>query len=238
LEHKDQLLQIEHQEKESLEAMIKQMEQKMVQGGEALDQKEKEQSKNYREYQIKMKKQRKREKKLLEEKRQREEEVINVEHKYKSLQEEVEANREIIDTLKLKYQQTQNELRDIEQEQQGDREELLDTIRQQSLDVKFFRKLCKMLMKDEEIARLRMKSSYDDDLNDWLVPPFILKGKEVTLPAMKKNAQMVMEQEKENRDLAIEGESEEEDQETKTSGLFSQQSRQKHSSDQKSQQAQ
>lgn len=46
-----------------------------------------------------------------------------------------------------------------------------------------------MLMKDEEIAKLRMKSKYDEDANDWVIPPFILKAKEVTLPAMKKNAQ-------------------------------------------------
>ncbi len=62
-------------------------------------------------------------------------------------------------------------------------------------------------MKDEEIAKLRLKSEYDDDLDDWKVPPFILKAKEVTLPSLKKNGYDVMEQEKENRDLAIDGDS-------------------------------
>jgi hypothetical protein len=50
-----------------------------------------------------------------------------------------------------------------------------------------------MLMKDEEIAKLRLKSEYDDDLDDWKVPPFILKAKEVTLPSLKKNGYDVME---------------------------------------------
>lgn len=62
-----------------------------------------------------------------------------------------------------------------------------------------------MLLKDEEIAKLKLKSTYDDNSNDWVIPPFILKGKEVTLPSLKKNGYDVMEQEKENRDLAIEG---------------------------------
>jgi hypothetical protein len=62
-----------------------------------------------------------------------------------------------------------------------------------------------MMMKDEEIAKLKMKSQYDDNVDDWVVPPFILKAKEVTLPALKKNGYDVMEQEKENRDLAIDG---------------------------------
>jgi len=61
-------------------------------------------------------------------------------------------------------------------------------------------------MKDEEIAKLKLKSQYDDNVNDWIVPPFILRAKEVTLPSLKKNAYDVMEQEKENRDVAIEGE--------------------------------
>jgi len=39
-----------------------------------------------------------------------------------------------------------------------------------------------MLIKDEEIAKIKLKSSYDDNFNDWIVPPFILRGKEVTLP--------------------------------------------------------
>lgn len=67
-----------------------------------------------------------------------------------------------------------------------------------------------MLLKDEEIAKLKIKSKYDDGFDDWVIPPFILKGKEVTLPSLKKNGYEVMEQEKENRDLAIENEEEEE----------------------------
>ena len=58
-----------------------------------------------------------------------------------------------------------------------------------------------MLMKDEEVAKVKLKSNYDDANNDWIVPPFILKSKEVTLPSLKKNGYNVMEQEKENRDL-------------------------------------
>jgi hypothetical protein len=32
-------------------------------------------------------------------------------------------------------------------------------------------------MRDEEIARLKMKSEYDDNIDDWKIPPFILKDK-------------------------------------------------------------
>jgi hypothetical protein len=48
-------------------------------------------------------------------------------------------------------------------------------------------------MKDEEVAKIKLKSQYDDASNDWIVPPFILKSKEVTLPSLKKTGYDMME---------------------------------------------
>lgn len=48
-------------------------------------------------------------------------------------------------------------------------------------------------MKDEEIAKLKVKSQYDDNIDDWIVPPFKLKDKDVTLPSLKKTGYDVME---------------------------------------------
>lgn len=48
-------------------------------------------------------------------------------------------------------------------------------------------------MKDEEIAKLKTKSSYEDNINDWIIPPFILRAREVTLPSLKKNGYDMME---------------------------------------------
>lgn len=58
-----------------------------------------------------------------------------------------------------------------------------------------------MLLKDEEIAKLRLKSQYEDD--DWVVPAFLLKGKEVSLP--KVNGRAMMDRNKEQRELEIAG---------------------------------
>lgn len=70
---------------------------------------------------------------------------------------------------------------------------MLETIRQQDLDLKFYKKLVRMLMKDEEIAKVKLKSQYNDTSNDWDVPPFMLRGKEVTLPSLRKVGYEVME---------------------------------------------
>lgn len=50
-----------------------------------------------------------------------------------------------------------------------------------------------MLMKDEEIAKIKMKSKYDENQEDWNVPPFILRSKEVNLPTLKKNGYEMMD---------------------------------------------
>ena len=56
-----------------------------------------------------------------------------------------------------------------------------------------------MMLKTEEIAKLKMKSKYDDNGCDWIIPPFTMKGKELNLP--KVNGRRVMESEREERNL-------------------------------------
>ena len=57
-------------------------------------------------------------------------------------------------------------------------------VKQQDYDIKFYRKVVGMVMKDQEVAKLKMKSTYDDTVNDWVVPVFLLKSKEVALPTL------------------------------------------------------
>ena len=54
-----------------------------------------------------------------------------------------------------------------------------------------------MLLRDDEIAKLKLKSTYEDD--DWVIPAFVLKGKEMSLP--KVNGRAVMEREKDEREM-------------------------------------
>jgi hypothetical protein len=41
-----------------------------------------------------------------------------------------------------------------------------------------------MVMKPEELTKLKMKSQYDDGTNEWQVPVFLLKAREVALPGL------------------------------------------------------
>ncbi len=90
-------------------------------------------------------------------------------------------------------------MKDLENEHQIQKEQLLDSFRDADLDLKFYKKVTQMLLKEGEIAKLKMKSTYED--NDWNVPAFTLKAKEISLP--KVNGRAVMDKEKDERELEI-----------------------------------
>lgn len=64
-----------------------------------------------------------------------------VETDFKNIQDEVQASRMIIKKLKLKYDQALNEIKDLQSENVGEKEDLLIELRQQEYDVKFYKNL-------------------------------------------------------------------------------------------------
>ena len=68
-----------------------------------------------------------------------------------------------------------------------------------------------MVMKPEELAKLKLKSTYDDDSSEWTIPVFLLKAREVALPSLsiKKQAQEFMENQKNERVLVYADDEEE-----------------------------
>ena len=68
-----------------------------------------------------------------------------------------------------------------------------------------------MVMKPEELAKLKLKSTYDDDSNEWTIHVFLLKARELALPSLsiKKQAQEFMENQKNERVLVYADDEEE-----------------------------
>ena len=94
------------------------------------------------------------EKELMEEKRKKEEEMLFVHGNYTSLQQEVESMREIMDKLRQKYKNSQSEIKDLSNEFQTQKTELLDIIRSQERAVKFSNKVMTILLSDNELYKL------------------------------------------------------------------------------------
>ena len=175
--------------------MLKELNNKLVSGGQQLQEKEAEQLAAQREYQKKIKEQRRKAEKLREEKIANENALISANVQFKSMEEELKATREYMNRQKAKFENAASEIRDLKKEHNDEKEDLMIQLRQQDLDIKFYRQVVEMVMKQEEIAKLKSKSSYDDGMNEWAIPVFLLKAREVALPSLsiKKQAQEFME---------------------------------------------
>jgi len=202
LKEKEQLAASEKDKREKLEEMIKQMEQRLVVGGNGLPEKDKNQAKAYREMQLKLKKQKKKEKHLMEDKIKKDEEMLLAEKNYKSLQEEVDDTRKVVKKLRIKYRVALNEISDLQKEHELHREDLLDTIREQEKDLNFYYGVAIMMFNEDEMTKIRAKSIYDNEGKNWKIPPFLVKSKKVKFPQLKSaQAMSVFQNEKESREI-------------------------------------
>lgn len=107
----------------------------------------------------------------------------------------MKATKAFMEKQKAKYENAAEEIRDLQKEHNDEKEDMMIQLRQQDLDIKFYRQVVDMVMKPEEIAKLKGKSSYDDATNEWNIPVFLLKAREVALPSLsiKKQANEFME---------------------------------------------
>jgi len=61
-----------------------------------------------------------------------------------------------------------------------------------------------MMLRTDEYARIKSKSSYSDELEDWVVPAFIFKQKDVVFP--KLNGMALVNDQLDQRSVQIVGE--------------------------------
>ena len=176
-----------------MQQLVADMEDQLVTGGQALEDKDKEYAKEQRRLQLELEEEQKKQAELLAEKQRAEEEMLEKDKQYNSLQEEVEAQRKIIKRLRQKYRQAKAELNDIEKDQEDKSEEYLDTIRAQEKDLDFLNAVVAMMLKDGEMYKLKEKIDYDFEAGKWKVPPFIIKNKEVAFPQIKNAMNFVKE---------------------------------------------
>lgn len=89
--------------------------------------------------------------------------MLEKEQQYNSYQEAVEKQREVINLLRQKYHQAESELKDIKREDETDKLELNDRIREYEKELDFHKAINQMMLKDGEITKLMMRMQYDFD---------------------------------------------------------------------------
>lgn len=146
------------------------MEKKLVQRDHGLDDKERNKAKKLRKVQLALKKQKEQQQILMEQKLKEEEEKLFYEKQYKSQQEQFEENSKILNELRIRYKGALQEIKDLEEEHQNDHADLVNTVRDQQHELMLMKGMLKMILKDYEIDKIRHRSSFDEEKQEWDIP--------------------------------------------------------------------
>lgn len=109
---------------------------------------------------------------LMEEK---EDEKMEIEGKYTSLNEEVEAKTKKLKKLCTKFRRSQTEIKDLQQEFQSERDEMLDSIRELDKQVKLKELVISSFIPPEFARKFDDKNNggsaaWDEDAQRWSIP--------------------------------------------------------------------
>jgi kinesin family member 3B len=105
-----------------------------------------------------------------------EEANLALEEEYSSLHEEVEAKTRKLKRLWAKCQAQQREARDQQEEFQREREELLETVRQLTRQLKLKDLVLTNFVPPDDAARLEARARWSDELDGWTLPRLELAG--------------------------------------------------------------
>ena len=169
-------------QKIQLETMIKEIETKLVVGGEEMDKAEKERLKAQRLFRRKLKKQKKKEQMLIQEKKKKEEEILNIEKKYQSVQEEIEDLRECVKDLRNKYKNSMTEIKFLNHEIEAEKEDLYENLREKNVENDFLLGLIEIALPKQELENIKQKSRYDEINKKWVIPEFLVDNKQTLFP--------------------------------------------------------
>ena len=86
--------------------------------------------------------------------------------------------------IKNKYMANLEELRDIQNEHEDEKEDMLDTIREQEKEVKKYTAILAIIMSQDQIDHIVNHSEWNEEKNEWNVPYFTYKEKNMGLPKL------------------------------------------------------
>lgn len=179
---KNEQLTNEKKEKENLEKLVKEFQDKLFIGQH--NQENDAKSKEYEALKKKIKNQKKLEEKLILDKKLKEQEVIKAEKKYQNLNEEVEALRTKNNEMAENLKNALSEIKDLQLEQEVEREDLLQTIRVIEQDNKLLTKVLGNILNVGELEKIKNRAQWNDDNREFKIKPFVLKEKTISFPKL------------------------------------------------------
>lgn len=159
-------------EKQTLENQLRAMQEKLLIGGQVLD-KAARQEEELRKAQVELEERRRQESTLA---RELEEANVMIEEQYASMAEELEGKTRKLKKVWNKLQAAQEEIRDLSEEFQKEREDMLDTIRELNKQLKLKQLLLEAFVPLQDIERLESRAIWDEGADEWSIMRYELAG--------------------------------------------------------------
>lgn len=166
IDREEQAAMAEQQRRSALQAKLGQMEQKMVVGKQVME-KAILQEEELKRQQRELKRQKKLESKLKEKEEQQRIENLELETKCASQEEQVAKLTAKLPKLWDKYQKAQQEMIDIQEFNQGEREDMLSMIRELRQTLKLKTLIMESFVPTKEVQSLQERASWDAEEDEW-----------------------------------------------------------------------
>ena len=167
-------------QKKALMTKLKQMEEKLLQGGEVID-KAREQEIRLRKAENELRQRQQEELRLAQELASKEEANLQLEEHFESLQEEVEVKTKKLKKLYAKYQAAVSETKDLQAEFQTERTDMLDTIRQLTRALKLKDLIIQNFIPEDFAKGIEKRANWNAEDDAWTIPKIELSGNRVRL---------------------------------------------------------
>merc|ERR550525_1152333 len=106
---------------------------------------------------------------MKEELEEQEQEKLNLEEKYASAEEQVQKMTAKLEKLWNRHKQTQQEIEDLQEEFQTEREDMLETIRDLRKEVKLVCITIESFIPMEHYKNIEHRAEYDESIDEWVI---------------------------------------------------------------------
>ena len=164
--------------KKALQKKLKAMEEKLLIGGQLMSKAAKQEA-ELRRAQLELDERRRQEQTLAMELAEKEEANMLMEEQYTSMQDEVEVKTRKLKKLWSKYQAQKTEVKDLQNEFQQEREDMLDTIRELTRQLKLKQVITEHFIPPEEVEKLNARAQWSDENDTWSIRRLEFSGNAV-----------------------------------------------------------
>jgi len=174
-------------QKQSLMNKLKMMEEKLIIGGEMMT-KATQQELQLRKAENELRHRNQLEAQLARELAEKEEANLQLEEHFSSLQEEVEVKTKKLKKLFSKYQAALGEVKDLQEEFQTERSDLLDTIRLLTQNLKLKDLVISNFIPSEFYEKIERRASWSDNDDAWVVQRVEMSGNQIRIRSNKSSS--------------------------------------------------